>query len=43
MKASTTYVRAPPDGIYSFDLVATPPEDISAQVISPIQVRTNRL
>lgn len=34
-----TYVQAPPDGIYDFDFVATPPE-ISAPVISPIRVRT---
>jgi hypothetical protein len=35
-----TYVQAPPDGIYDFDFVATPPKDILAPVISPIQVRT---
>jgi hypothetical protein len=34
-----TYIQAPPDGIYDFDFVATPPKDISAQVISPIRVR----
>jgi hypothetical protein len=32
------YVQAPPDGIYDFDFVATPPKDIAAQVISPIRV-----
>jgi hypothetical protein len=35
-----TYVQAPPDGIYDFDFVATPPRAISAQVISPIRLRT---
>ncbi|NJR61810.1 MAG: hypothetical protein HC769_25070 [Cyanobacteria bacterium CRU_2_1] len=35
-----SYVQAPPDGIYDFDFVATPPREISAQVISPIRART---
>ncbi len=34
-----TYVQAPPDGIYDFDFVATPPADIVAKVITPIRVR----
>jgi hypothetical protein len=34
-----TYIQAPPDGIYDFDFVATPPKDVAAQVISPIRVR----
>jgi hypothetical protein len=32
-----TYIQAPPDGIYDFDFVADPPEDIVAQVVTPIQ------
>jgi hypothetical protein len=35
-----TYIQAPPDGIYDFDFVATPPQGVVAQVISPIRVRT---
>lgn len=35
-----TYIQAPPDGIYDFDFVASPPKDIVAQVVSPIRVRT---
>jgi hypothetical protein len=31
------YVQAPPNGIYDFDFVATPPSGIAAQVITPIQ------
>ena len=31
------YVQAPPNGIYDFDFVATPPRGIAAQVITPIQ------
>lgn len=34
-----TYVQAPPDGIYDFDFVATPPTEPATQVISPIRVR----
>jgi hypothetical protein len=33
-----TYIQAPPDGIYDFDFVATPPKGMTAQVISPIRV-----
>lgn len=35
-----TYVQAPPDGIYDFDFVATPPPDIVTKVITPIRTRT---
>jgi hypothetical protein len=35
-----TYVQAPPDGIYDFDFVAIPPKDSTAQVITPIRLRT---
>jgi hypothetical protein len=34
-----TYIQAPPDGIYDFDFVATPPTEIVAQVITPICVK----
>ncbi len=34
-----TYVQAPPDGIYDFDFVATPPQEKAAQVITPIRVK----
>jgi hypothetical protein len=34
-----TYVQAPPDGIYDFDFVATPPQDIVAEVITPIRAQ----
>jgi hypothetical protein len=30
------YVQAPPDGIYDFEFVATPPQDVTAQVITAI-------
>ena len=30
------YITPPPDGIWSFDLVATPPSGVAATVISPI-------
>jgi hypothetical protein len=33
-----TYVQAPPDGIYDFDFVASPPSHRTAQVITPIRV-----
>lgn len=36
-----TYVQAPPDGIYDFDFVATPPIGIITKVISPIRLRTD--
>jgi hypothetical protein len=32
-----TYIQAPPDNIYDFDFVATPPKDTTAQVVMPIQ------
>jgi hypothetical protein len=32
------HIQAPPDGIYGFDFVADPPEEVAAQVISPIEV-----
>jgi hypothetical protein len=32
------YIQAPPDGIYDFDFVATPPKGVAAQVVSPIRV-----
>jgi hypothetical protein len=32
------HVQAPPDGIYGFDFVADPPKDVTAQVISSIEV-----
>lgn len=35
-----TYVQAPPDGIYDFDFVATPPQGIVTKVVTPIRVRT---
>lgn len=35
-----TYVQAPPDGIYDFDFVATPPDGMATQAITPIRVRT---
>lgn len=34
-----TYVQAPPDGIYDFDFMATPPQDIVAEVITPIRAQ----
>ncbi|NJK50696.1 hypothetical protein HC931_23555 [Candidatus Gracilibacteria bacterium] len=34
-----TYVQAPPDGIYDFDFVATPPQDDVAEVITPIRAQ----
>lgn len=34
------YVQTPPDGIYDFDFVANPPKEVTAQVVSPIRVRT---
>jgi hypothetical protein len=34
-----TYVQAPPDGVYDFDFVATPPKDVATQVITSIRVR----
>jgi hypothetical protein len=33
------YVQAPPDGIYDFDFVATPPQDIVTEVITPIRAQ----
>ena len=36
------YVAPPQDGIYDFDFVAAPPADVSAPVITPIEV-THRL
>lgn len=35
-----TYVQAPPDGIYDFDFVATPPQAIVKQLITPIRMQT---
>ncbi len=35
-----TYVQAPPDGIYDFDFVATPPAVVMDKVITPIRLRT---
>lgn len=35
-----TYVQAPPDGVYDYDFVATPPDSIVAKAISPIRLRT---
>ncbi len=32
------YIQAPPDGIFDFDFVATPPSNIVPQVITPISV-----
>jgi hypothetical protein len=32
------HVQAPPDGIYGFDFAADPPEGVTAQVISPMDV-----
>jgi hypothetical protein len=32
------HIQAPPDGIYGFDFVADPPDEVAAQVISPIEV-----
>jgi hypothetical protein len=32
----SVYIKAPPDGIYDFDFVATPPDGVAAQVITPI-------
>jgi hypothetical protein len=34
-----TYVQAPPDGVYDFDFVATPPKEVATQVITPIRLR----
>ncbi|MCU0534401.1 MAG: hypothetical protein MUD14_10965 [Hydrococcus sp. Prado102] len=34
-----TYIQAPPDGIYDFDFVANPPQDIVAEVITPIKAQ----
>jgi hypothetical protein len=34
-----TYVQAPLDGIYDFDFVATPPQGIVAEVITPIRAQ----
>ena len=31
-----TYVQFPPDGIYDYDFVAAPPEDVAAQVLTRI-------
>ena len=36
-----TYVQAPPDGIYDFDFVATPPTGIVTKVISPIRLQAD--
>lgn len=33
------YVQAPPDGIYDFTFIATPPEGIAAQIVTPIAAR----
>ena len=35
-----TYVQAPPDGIYDYDFVATPPTDVTSKAITPIRLRT---
>lgn len=35
-----TYVQAPPDGVYDYYFVATPPSGITAKLISPIRLRT---
>lgn len=35
-----SYIQAPPDGIYDFDFVATPPQEPVALIISPIRVKT---
>lgn len=32
------HIQPPPDGIYGFDFVANPPEEVATQVISPIEV-----
>jgi hypothetical protein len=34
-----TYVQAPPDGVYDFDFVATPPQGVATQVITPIRLK----
>ena len=34
-----TYVQAPPDGVYDFDCVATPPKGVATQVMTPIRLR----
>ena len=34
-----TYIQAPPDGIYDFVFVATPPQDVVAEVITPIRAQ----
>ncbi len=34
-----TYVQAPPDGVYDFDFVATPPKGVAAQVMTPIRLK----
>jgi hypothetical protein len=34
-----TYVQAPPDGVYDFDFVATPPKEVASEVITPIRLR----
>ncbi len=31
------YIQAPPDGIYDFDFVAEPPDEVAAQAISAIE------
>jgi hypothetical protein len=34
-----TYVQAPPDEIYDFDFVATPPKEAAPQVVTPIRAK----
>ena len=34
-----TYVQTPPDGVYDFDFVATPPKGVVTQVMTPIRLR----
>jgi hypothetical protein len=38
--APYTYVQAPPDGVYDFDFVATPPKTIGGKVVTPIRLQT---
>jgi tRNA G26 N,N-dimethylase Trm1 len=35
-----TYVQAPPDGIYDYDFVATPPAVVMDKLITPIRLTT---
>jgi hypothetical protein len=38
----TVYIDPPEDGVYEYSFVATPPEEVSAPVMTPIRAQTLR-